>query len=402
MHQLPNDPVIVKFARTPIGKYAGALKNLRPDDMMALLLNHFVMGDLAGHRIDEVIIGCANQAGEDNRNIARMSLLLAGLGDEVPGITLNRLCASGLDAVIDGARKIVCGEHELVLAGGVESMTRAPWVMPKSDQPFKLGAPQIFDSSLGWRFFNEKMMERTPPEHNGVTAEALVKKYDISRERQDEFALKSHRRAIEAQNSGWFSKEILPVSMKLNAREEILVAKDEGPRSDCNIESLKKLSPAFVKDGTVTAGNSSTLNDGAALLAIASHDYAKKMGLAPLARISGFAAAGVNPRIMGIGPVFSTKKLLEKYHFQIDDFSIIEINEAFAAQVLAVTKELKIDENRVNLWGGAIALGHPLGCSGARLVGTAVNQLREQKKSLGLVSLCVGVGQGVSLALEAI
>lgn len=400
MNKLPNDPVIVSMMRTPIGRHGGVLKDLRPDDMMAMLIKktHENLGALD---IDEVIVGCANQAGEDNRNIARMATLLAGLNDDVAGITVNRLCASGLDAVIDGARRIMTGEHRLVLAGGVESMSRAPWVMGKPDRIFKLGAPEIFDTSLGWRFFNENMRERTPPEHNGVTAEALVKKYGISRERQDGFALSSHQKAIAAQDRGFFAKEILPVTVSVKGGVEE-ISLDEGPRRDSTLEKLMKLPSVFMKDGSVTAGNSSTLNDGAALLAIASHDYAQSVGLKPLARIRGFASAGVNPRIMGIGPVPATKKLMKNYGFRINDFDIIEINEAFAAQVLAVVMDLDIDESRLNMSGGAIALGHPLGCSGARLVSTLINHLQHHQKNLGLVSLCVGVGQGVSMVLEAV
>lgn len=394
MKHLPNDPVIVACYRSPIGKYAGILSRLRPDDMLASLINKVIeQVSLNPQEIDEVIIGCANQAGEDNRNIARMATLLSGLPVSVPAITLNRLCASGLDAIIDGARRIITGEANLLITGGVESMSRAPYVMAKSNAPYKLGPPEIYDSSLGWRFFNETMREITPPEHNGVTAERLVAQYGISRLRQDEFALRSHQLAVASHQDGFFAHEIIPLTADVV---------DEGPRADTSLEKLASLKPAFVPNGSVTAGNSSTLNDGAAIVVVASHHYAKAHGLIPRARIVGFASAGVDPTIMGIGPVPATKKLLSHCGLAINDFSAIEINEAFAAQVLSVIDLLHLDLDRVNQHGGAIALGHPLGCSGARIVTTLVNHLHKKEHSLGLASLCVGVGQGVSMAIEAI
>lgn len=398
----PPLPVILGFARTPIGKYAGALKECRPDDLLALVYKEAALkSGIDSGDIGEVVAGCANQAGEDNRNVARMAQLLAGIPLEASAITLNRLCASGLDAVADAARKIALGEHHLMIAGGVESMSRAPYVMAKSSSPYKLGLPEMYDTSLGWRFFNEKMRGVTPPEHNGMTAERLVEMYGISRIRQDQFALRSHQKAIEAQRSGFFAREI--VSVEINQKHEtITVNHDEGPRSDTSLESLARLKPAFKEGGSVTAGNSSSLNDGAAALVLASEDYAKAHGLTPVARILGFSSSGVSPMTMGIGPVPATHKLLAQLKMSIDDFNAIEINEAFAAQVLSVIDALKIDEEIVNSHGGAIALGHPLGCSGARILMTLINHLQYSKKNLGLATLCVGVGQGVSMAIEAL
>lgn len=389
---LPNDPVIVSAYRTAIGKYAGALSKTRPDDMLASLMAKTIeLSKIDKNEIDEVVVGCANQAGEDNRNIARMSSLLSDIPHHVSAITLNRLCASGLDAIIDSARRIITGEAKMVLAAGVESMSRAPLIMEKSPSSFKLGAPQIYDSSLGWRFFNEKMRDLTDPEPNGVTAERLADKYQISRKDQDLFALRSHQLAVESQSNGFFAREILG---------ELLL--DEGPRKDTTLEKLSNLKPAFIKDGSVTAGNSSSLNDGAAVVLITSFDFAKSLGLKPLARIIGFSSAGVDPRIMGIGPVPATKKLLNSLKLSMGDFSVVEINEAFSVQVLSVMRELKINEELVNPHGGAIALGHPLGCSGARMIVTMLNHMKNHQCALGLATLCVGVGQGVSMAIEAI
>lgn len=402
MKNLPHDPVVIGAVRSPIGKHGGMLASVRPDDMLAKVMRAVIRRSAINvHDVDEVIAGCANQAGEDNRNVARMSSLLAGLPDKVAAITVNRLCASGLDAVVDGARRIITGEANLVICGGVESMSRAPYVMAKSSSPFRLGAPEVFDSSLGWRFFNDKMRERTPPEHNGVTAERLVEQFRISRTRQDHFALRSHQNAVAAQINGFFEQEILPFEIS-QKREIIVVARDEGPRSDTSLAQLAALKSAFIDDGTVTAGNSSTLNDGAACLVIASHEYAKAHGHTVLARICAFASAGVDPRVMGLGPVPATEKILRQNNLSVDDFAAIEINEAFAAQVLAVSDSLKLDENKINACGGAIALGHPLGCSGARMIVTLLNRLRHSQSALGLASLCVGVGQGVSMVVEAL
>jgi acetyl-CoA acyltransferase len=401
--KLPNDPVILGFARTPIGKYAGVLKDCRPDDLLALVFREAAQrSNIDINDIDEVVAGCANQAGEDNRNVARMAQLLAGFPVHGSAITLNRLCASGLDAVADAARKIMSGEQRVVIAGGVESMSRAPYILAKPSSAYKLGAPEMVDSSLGWRFFNEKMRTITPPEHNGLTAERLAESYGISRLRQDQFALLSHERAIKAQQNGFFDREITPVELNAGKNETIKISRDEGPRTDTSLENLAKLKAAFKEGGSVTAGNSSTLNDGAAALVIASHDYARTHGLKVWARIIGFASGGVPPMTMGIGPVPATGKFLKASKLSISDFSAVEINEAFSAQVLSVIDLLKIDEEKVNQNGGAIALGHPLGCSGARLVITLINNLEHTKKNLGLATLCVGVGQGVSMGIEAL
>lgn len=394
MKHLEHDPVVVAYARTPIGKYAGILSHIRPDDMLAHMLSKLISGNSINvEDIDEVIIGCANQAGEDNRNIARMAVLLAKMPHSISAITLNRLCASGLDAIIDGARRIIVGEAQLIIAGGVESMSRAPYVIEKPSSSFKLGAPQVHDSSLGWRFFNDKMREHTPPEPNGVTAERLAEHYKIDRIKQDEFALLSHQRSVTSQKNGFFKEEIIPI----DGRDT-----DEGPRMDTSMEKLSSLKAAFVQHGSVTAGNSSSLNDGACVVALCSHQYAKDHGLIPKARIVGFASAGVDPKIMGIGPVPATHKLMRQCGLSINDFSALEINEAFAAQVLSVIDVLQIDPDKVNQRGGAIALGHPLGCSGARIVATLIHHLNQSSGGLGLATLCVGVGQGVSLAVEAL
>lgn len=402
MQKLPRDPVILSYARSPLGKYGGVLREYRPDEMLARVLQEAqVRANVDQKDINEVVTGCANQAGEDNRNVARMAQLLAGFPISSSAITLNRLCASGLDAIIYGARLISMGDADLVLASGVESMTRAPLVMMKSNAAFKLGSPEIYDTSLGWRFFNEKMLGITPPEANGVTAERLVEQFGISRERQDNFALLSHQNAVRTHERGFFADEIIGFPITKNG-ETLNIERDEGPRSDTSLQQLSKLRAAFKPDGSVTAGNSSPLSDGAAALVIASSDYAKAHGHKPLARILGFASAGVDPKVMGLGPVPATNKLVKNLGLSISSFDAVEINEAFAAQVIAVIESLKIEENKVNEYGGAIALGHPLGCSGARIVISLINRLRRTNKNLGLATLCVGVGQGVSMALEAL
>lgn len=401
--KLPKTPVILGFARTPIGKYAGILRDCRPDDLLSLVFKKAVQrAGVEIKDVEELSAGCANQAGEDNRNVARMAQLLAGFEVNASAVTINRLCASGLDAVADAARKIALNENQVMIAGGVESMSRAPYVMAKASAAFKIGIPEIYDSSLGWRFFNEKMREITPPESNGLTAERLAQQYDISRVRQDQFALWSHQKAIESQHSGFFKNEIVDVVIKNKKNESSIIDQDEGPRSDTSLDRLAQLKAAFKEGGSVTAGNSSSLNDGAAALLISSIDYAKAHGLKPLARILGFQSCGVAPTTMGIGPVPATIKLLDRLGMKLSDFDAIEINEAFAAQVLSVVDLLKINEAKVNPHGGAIALGHPLGCSGARILITLLNHLHKSKKKLGLATLCVGVGQGVSMAIEAL
>lgn len=387
-----NDAVIVSVCRTPIGKLRGVLSIYRPDDLLALVLKEAVTRtSLHADLIEDVFAGCTNQAGEDNRNIARMSSLLAGFPDVVPGVTVNRLCASGLETIIQASRSIRCQDNACVLAAGVESMSRAPWVMAKPDKAFVSGPPTVFDTALGWRFKNKRLEERFPLEQMGETAENVAKRYDISRAQQDDFALLSHQRAVQAQRSGYFSSEIIPVEK---------ISEDEGPRADTSLLKLASLNPVFQANGSVTAGNSSSLNDGAAAVMITSREFAQQHGLPILATIRSSAAVGVDPRYMGIGPVAAIPKALAKANLSIQDIDVFEINEAFAAQALAVIKELKLDSQRVNLFGGAIALGHPLGCSGTRIVVTLLSVMQQQQARLGVASLCVGVGQGLALVVE--
>jgi acetyl-CoA C-acetyltransferase len=393
--------VLVSAVRTPIGRIRGGLSGVRPDDLAAQVIAAVLRRiGLPGEEVDEVVLGCANQAGEDNRNVARMATLLAGLPHGVPAMTLNRLCASGLSAVNTAARTIACGDAEVIIAGGVESMSRAPWVMPKPDGPFPSGNVTVFDSALGWRFPNPAMEKLFPLEAMGETAENLVERYNLSREAQDEFALSSHRRALEAQASGAFDAELVPVELAQKKGPPIVVSKDEGPRADTSLESLGRLTPAFRKGGSVTAGNSSTLNDGAAAVVLMSAERARAAGLEPLARFRAAAEAGVDPRVMGIGPVPAVHKALQRAGRRVDDVRLFELNEAFAAQSLAVLQDLAVGTERVNVNGGAIALGHPLGCSGARVLTTLVYALRARQGGLGVATLCVGVGQGVATVIE--
>lgn len=401
MPQTLRDAVIVSACRTPIGKIRGSLSSFRPDDLLAKCLRRAAeIAQIEDKEFDEVYAGCANQAGEDNRNIARMAALIGGFPDQLPAVTQNRLCASGLEAVIQAARSIQVGDNNLVLAGGVESMSRAPWVMAKPKVGFASGAPQVFDTSLGWRFPNPALEQRFALESMGQTAENVAQRYKISREDQDQFALNSHNKAIKAQKEGLFASELLPLSQTQKSGEVRVINFDEGPRADTNLKKLAALSPAFAKEGTVTAGNSSSLNDGAASLAICSREFAESNGLKMLAVIRGSASVGVPPGLMGIGPIGATQKLLKKLNLSISDLDAIELNEAFAAQSLAVIRELGLKEDNVNIFGGAIALGHPLGCSGARILTTLLSALSFKKGSLGLATLCVGVGQGVSLVIE--
>jgi acetyl-CoA C-acetyltransferase len=398
------DAVIVDALRTPIGKFRGALSSVRADDLAALTIAEIVKRNrVPGEDIDDVVFGCANQAGEDNRNVARMAALLAGLPKEVPGATVNRLCGSGLEAVLMCARSVTAGQGDLFIAGGVESMTRAPFAMPKSPSPWPNGNVTVYDTSLGWRFPNPRMEKLFPLEAMGETAENLAQAYSIDREAQDQLALESHRKALAAEEAGRFADEIIAVEVAGAKKGAVTrVDKDEGPRADTTLEALAKLGPAFRKEGSVTAGNSSSLNDGAAALLVCSAERAKKQGWRPLARIVAGAAAGVDPRTMGIGPVPSTKKALARGGWSLGDVDLVEINEAFAAQVLACLRELPIDRARVNVNGGAIALGHPLGCSGARLAGSLVHELQKRKLKRGLATMCIGVGQGVAALFEAL
>ncbi len=396
---------ICDAVRTPIGRFGGALARVRTDDLAALPLKALLERNpgLDPAAVEEVVLGCANQAGEDNRNIARMALLLAGLPASVPGLTVNRLCASGLEAVGYAARGIRTGEMELAVAGGVESMTRAPFVMAKAEAPFQRSA-EIFDTTIGWRFVNPAMEARYGTDSMPETAENLAEEFAISREDQDAFAWRSQMRAKRAAEGGFFAEEIVPVTIPRRRGDPVVVERDEHPRPDTTLEALAKLRTPFREPGTVTAGNASGVNDGAAALIVASEKAAARSGLRPRARILGLAAAGVPPRIMGIGPVPATRRLLERLGMEIGDFDAIEINEAFAVQVLACLRQLGLpdDAERVNPNGGAIALGHPLGMSGARLVLTLVHQLERTGGRFGLATLCIGVGQGLALAVERV
>lgn len=395
------DVVVVSAVRTPIGRIRGGLSSVRPDDLAAQIIAEALRrADVPGEAVDEVVFGCANQAGEDNRNVARMALLLAGLPQSVPGMTVNRLCASGLSAVHTAYRQIAVGDADVMVAGGVESMSRAPWVMPKADGPFPTGNVTVYDSSLGWRFPNPAMEKLFPLEPMGETAENLVDRFGLSRADQDAFAVASHQKAVAAQQAGAFEAELFPVAIPQRKGPPVIVAQDEGPRGDTSLEALSRLGPAFRKGGSVTAGNSSTLNDGAAALVLMSAERAATLGRTPLARVVSTGEAGVDPRVMGIGPVPAIRKCLAKAGRAVGDVALFELNEAFAAQSLAVIRELGLDEARVNVSGGAIALGHPLGCSGARILTTLIHALRARGGGLGVASLCVGVGQGVATLIE--
>jgi 3-oxoadipyl-CoA thiolase len=400
------DVYILEAVRTPIGRIRGALRDVRPDDLLAAVLKAALdRTQIRGAMVDEVIAGCANQAGEDNRNVARMAALLAGLPNSVPGVTVNRLCASGLEAINQGARQIAVGEADVVLAGGVESMTRAPLVMGKPQDAYEGGNRTVYDSSLGWRFPNTRMEQLFPLEQMGETAENLAEQVGIDRESQDRWALRSHQRALAAEAEGRFNDERVPVMVQKRKGDPELVDRDEGPRADTSLEQLAKLKPAFRKTGTVTAGNSSTLNDGAACVVLASASAMKNLGVPPLARWVGAQSAGVNPRIMGIGPVPAIEKLLARHQLTLRDLDLLEINEAFSAQVLAVLARLGADEEvsaRTNVNGGAIALGHPLGASGARILTSVVHELKRRGGKRAIASLCVGVGQGVATLVEAV
>lgn len=391
--------------RTPIGRYGGALAKVRTDDLAAVPLKALIQRNpkVDWSALDEVYFGCANQAGEDNRNVARMAVLLAGLSDSIPGVTVNRLCASGLDAVGHAARAIRAGEIELAIAGGVESMTRAPFVMGKANEAFAR-TNEVFDTTIGWRFINPLMKAQYGVDSMPETAENVAEEFQIARKDQDAFALRSQQRAGKAIAAGYFAEEIVPVEVAGGKSGPIVVDKDEHPRPDTTLEGLAKLKTAFRNPGTVTAGNASGVNDGAAAMILASADAAKRHGLSPRARVLGMASAGVSPRIMGIGPVPSTRRLMDRLKLKIGDFDVIELNEAFASQSLACLRQLGLpdDAEQVNPHGGAIALGHPLGMSGARLALTAAHALEKRGGKLGLATMCVGVGQGVSLALERI
>jgi 3-oxoadipyl-CoA thiolase len=380
-----------------MGRYGGQLKDVRPDDLAAIAVREAC--ERAGVKpgdVSDVILGCANQAGEDNRNVARMALLLAGFPVEVPGQTVNRLCGSGMQATITAAREIQSGGADVVIAGGVESMTRAPWVMAKPDTAFPRGQQIAYDTAIGWRLVNPKMAEMYGTLQMGETAERVAQKYEVSREDQDAFALRSHQRAVAARKSGRLAEEIVPVVVAQRKGDALLLKEDEGPRQDTSLEALAKLRPAFSEKGSVTAGNSSPLNDGATALVLMSDSEAKRRDLKPLARLVAAAAAGVHPDYMGIGPVPASMKALEQAGLQASDIGVVELNEAFASQSLACVRLLGLDEEKVNVNGGAIALGHPLGSSGARLVATLVREMAHRDVEYGLATMCIGVGQGIA------
>jgi 3-oxoadipyl-CoA thiolase len=396
---------LIDGLRTPFGRYGGALAAVRADDLAALAIAKLVeRTGIPAERIDDVILGCANQAGEDNRNVARMALLLAGLPVSVPGVTVNRLCGSGMQAIADGARQIICGESDLIVAGGVEQMTRAPLVMGKPEAAYPRGNPTLYDTTLGWRFVNPKMDELHQTLAMGETAERVAERCQVSREAQDRLAAESQRRAGAAIAAGRFDRELIPVTTGFDKKQNapIVVDRDEHPRPDVTLEALAKLKPVFAKGGTVTAGNASGLNDGAAAVLLASEAAVKEYGLTPMARYVTAAAAGVEPSYMGLGPVPASQKALAYADLAINQIDLAEINEAFAAQAVPCIEQLGLDPAIVNVNGGAIALGHPLGASGARLVLTLVHELTLRKKRYGLASMCIGVGQGIATIVEAV
>ncbi len=399
---MSNNVYIIDAVRTPIGKYGGTLSTVRPDDMLAHVIKALITRNpsVDVNAIEDVIAGAANQAGEDNRDVARMSALLAGLPISVGGNTVNRLCASGLQAIMDASRAIQCDEGELFIAGGVESMTRAPFVMGKPETAFGRNQ-QMFDTTMGWRFINPRLSAMYHPYTMGETAENVAKQWNLSREEQDQFAYSSQEKYQKAQEAGKFNDEIVPVTIELGKGKTALFEKDEHPRLS-PMEKLAELKPAFQKDGSVTAGNSSGINDGAAALLLASEDAVKKYNLKPMARIVSRAIAGVDPSIMGIGPVPATEKALQRAGLTIDDIGLAELNEAFASQSLAVMRDLKINPEIVNVNGGAIALGHPLGCSGARISATLLHEMKRRNVRYGLATMCIGVGQGAAIIYELV
>jgi 3-oxoadipyl-CoA thiolase len=398
---------IVEAARTPVGRYGGALASVRPDDLAALAIRAVV--DRSGidpALVEDVILGCANQAGEDNRNVARMSALLAGLPVEVAGQTVNRLCGSGLQAINTAAHAIAADDGDVFIAGGVESMTRAPYVMAKAESAWDRGARELQDTTLGWRFLNPKIAEMYYPYSMGETAENVVDRYgkqlDVTRERQDAFALRSHQRAVAAIEAGLFDAQIVPVEVPQQKGDPIVVSRDEHPRADTSLEALARLRPAFREGGSVTAGNSSGINDGAAATLVVAADRARELGLKPLARVVSTGVAGVDPAVMGVGPVPATRKALARAGLTVADLDLVELNEAFASQSVVCMDELGLDPEKVNVNGGAIALGHPLGASGARLMTMLVHELRRRDGRYGLATMCIGVGQGIATIVERI
>ncbi|WP_099352872.1 thiolase family protein [Fredinandcohnia onubensis] len=395
------EAVIIDAVRTPIGKLNGSLTSVRPDDLTAHVIKQLMARvDLDSSLIEDVLFGCANQAGEDNRNVARMGLLLAGLPISIPGVTVNRLCGSGLEAVNQAAAAIKSGLGDVFIAGGTESMTRAPYVMMKPQVTSAKGNQTLHDTMLGWRLVNPTMNEMYPPISLGETAENVAEKYGISRAEQDELALSSQQKAAAAIQSGRFNDEIVPIGIPQRKGEPLLFREDEHVRTGTTLETLAKLKPVFKKDGTVTAGNSSGINDGSSAILVMEKELAERLGLKPIARVVTSAVSGVHPDYMGIGPVPATRKALQRAGLTVDDLDLIEINEAFAAQSVACIKELELDMDKVNVNGGAIALGHPLGCSGARIVTTLVHEMQKRDVHYGLATMCIGVGQGIATIIE--
>jgi 3-oxoadipyl-CoA thiolase len=401
-HRPLREAWIVEAVRTPIGRYGGALAGVRPDDLAATVLRAVVdRAGLDAGLVEDVILGCANQAGEDNRDIARMAVLLAGFPVEVGGLTVNRLCGSGLQAINSAAHAIAVGDGDVFIGGGVESMTRAPYVMAKAEGPWDRGPRELQDTTLGWRFINPRLAERHYPYSMGETAENVAERWGIDRERQDAFALESHRRAVAAIEDGRFAGQIVPVEVTGRKGAVTVVDRDEHPRADSTLEALGRLRPAFKGEGgSVTAGNSSGINDGAAAVLLVEAERARALGLRPLARIVSTAVAGVDPAVMGIGPVPATRKALERAGIDVEDLDLVELNEAFASQSLACIDELRLDPAKVNVNGGAIALGHPLGMSGGRLITMLTHELRRTGGRYGLATMCIGVGQGIATVVE--
>jgi 3-oxoadipyl-CoA thiolase len=398
-----NEAWIIDALRSPVGRYGGMLKDTRPDDLAAHVIRALLARTgVPAQDVCDVYLGCTNQAGEDNRNVARMAALLAGLPVEVPGVTVNRLCGSGLEAVNQAVRAAILGDGEMFIAGGVESMTRAPFVFGKPESAFSRQPPEVFDSTIGWRFTNPHMAALGHTLALGETAEVVAERCNISRADQDAFALTSQQRAAAAMREGRFKDEIVAVPIKLPKNQQGVFEVDEHPRPDTTLEVLSRLKPAFKPGGSVTAGNSSGINDGAAALLVATPDYARRHGLQPMARIVSMAVAGVEPSVMGLGPIPATRKALQRAGLQVDQFDLVELNEAFASQSLACMRELKLDPARVNVNGGAIALGHPLGASGARILTTLLHELRRRNGRYGLATMCIGVGQGIATVIERV
>ncbi len=397
------EAVIVEALRTPMGRHGGILKDVRTDDLGAYIIAKLIdKTGISKEEVEDVYFGCTNQAGEDSRNVARNASLLAGLPYTIPGATVNRLCGSGLEAINQAGRAIQTDHGDLFVAGGVESMTRGPWVMAKPSNAFQRGDATLYDSSLGWRFPNRRMGELYSLINNGETAENVAEKYQVTRQEQDEFALGSHLKAVKAHEEGRLKDELVPFEIAQRKGSPLVCGKDEGPRADTSLEKLAALQPAFKKGGTVTAGNSSPLSDGAAALLLTTPQKAEQLKLKPLVRIVASAAAGVHPNYMGIGPIPATQKALKRAGLTIDQIDLVELNEAFASQVIACIRELGIDPKKLNVNGGAIALGHPLGCSGARLMTTLIHEMKRRGSRYGLATMCIGVGQGIATVVESV